>query len=289
MSARRSSAVWLLLVSAGACERVVAVGHEDAPVVAGGGAGAGGSVGEGGAPGGSAGEAGQSGAGAAGSAGQGGSGGAPPELVPWSAEHELGNLDEWVADGAGIHFVEGGGSVEITSELAHTGEGALVATIDPQDNVLSQAVVGRELRLREGRYGAWYYLPETPTADYWVLMKLSHGRDENRFDIDVEAPADAEPRLRLYEHGQDWITDPAPVSVPIGQWFHVEALYRSTPDGDGRLMVLQDGAVVLDTGPRPTADSDLVAWFVGSVSWWIVPSPYRIFIDDATIDAGFGL
>ena len=43
-------------------------------------------------------------------------------------------------------------------------------------------MMGRNIELREGRYGAWFLLPEAPRADYWVIMKLSNGSATDRFD-----------------------------------------------------------------------------------------------------------
>ena len=241
-----------LAVVAG-CARDVAVGHEDLLAAEPGVAGASGSPGD--------------------SAG----------ALVWSAEHELSSFDEWLEGGDGIKYVMRSGQLAITSEHAHGGEQAFSASITANDGELHQAVMGRVVRLAEGRYGAWYLLPEAPSAAIWVIMKLSNGRDVDRFDLDIEAPDGAEPRLRLYEHGPEWITEPSPVVFPVGRWVHVEVLYRSTPEGDGRLVVLQDGQQVLATGERPTAADDQVTFFCGSVSRQVSPAPYRLFIDDATI------
>jgi hypothetical protein len=113
-------------------------------------------------------------------------------------------------------------------------------------------------------------------------MKLSNGPLVDRFDIDIEAPAGGEPHLRLYEHDDGWISEPSPVVFPIQQWVHVEALYRSTPQANGRLLVLQDEQQVLDSGPRATAADARVTFFCGSSSRYVSPAPYRLFIDDAS-------
>jgi hypothetical protein len=201
----------------------------------------------------------------------------------WQADHEPGTLDEWLADGSGWKYTQGNGAVEVTEEHARSGKYALKASIATDDGAMHQAVIARELVLEEGRYGAWYYFSEAVEADYWVIMKLSNGRDRDRFDIDVTAPNGAAPRLRLYEHGQDYITEPAGIPIPLGEWVHIEALYRSTPDDDGRLIVLQNGERVLDTGPRRTASDASVSFVVGSVSWWIAGGRANLYIDDASI------
>lgn len=215
------------------------------------------------------------------------SGGAgPDEALLWSADHEGSSFDEWLGDGQGIQFTERQGELVLTSERAQSGSSAFTATITTGNGQLQQAMMGRNIRLFEGRYGAWYLLPEAPRADYWVIMKLSNGSSKDRFDIDIEAKAGGAAHLRLFEHSKDWITEPASVDFPVGRWVHVEALYRSTPDANGRLIVLQDGEPVLDSGPRYTADDDYVTFFCGSTSRSVTPSPFRLFIDDASIGLG---
>jgi hypothetical protein len=213
-------------------------------------------------------------------------GAATDEDLLWSADHEGSAFDEWLDDGQGIQFTERQGQLALTSERAHSGSSAFTATITTGNDQLQQAMMGRNIRLSEGRYGAWYLLPEAPRADYWVIMKLSNGSSKDRFDIDIEAKAGGGAHLRLFEHTKDWITEPASVDFPIGRWVHVEALYRSTPSSNGRLIVLQDGQPVLDSGPRYTADDDYVTFFCGSTSRSVMPSPFRLFIDDASIGLG---
>jgi len=208
------------------------------------------------------------------------------EDLLWSAHHEGSAFDEWLGDGQGLQFTERRGQLEVTTERAHTGTHAFTATITTGDNELQQAMMGRNISLFEGRYGAWYLLPEAPRADYWVIMKLSNGSDTDRFDIDIEAKAGEAAYLRLFEHSKEWITEPASVAFPIGRWVHVEALYRATPNPDGRLIVLQDGEAVLDSGARATADDERVTFFCGSTSRSVAPSPFRLFIDDVSIGPG---
>lgn len=252
------------------CARNVAVGHEDALATAGGGGT--GDVSLAGAAGASGGEA------------NGGiaNGGGPGRLL-WSAEHESASFDEWLSEGEGIQYEQRTGELTVTDERAHSGTHAFTASITTNDGELHQAMMGRSLALLDGRYGAWYLLPEAPRADYWVIMKLSNGAAADRFDLDIEARAGSDAHLRLFEHPNMWITEPANVAFPIGRWVHVEVRYRSTPDDDGRLVVLQDGALVFDTGPRATASDDRVTFYCGSASRSVTPSPFHLFVDDVTI------
>jgi len=259
------------------CERNVAVGREDDVMPAGGGSGAAGekSGSEGGAAGGGGdNDAGESGSAAAPSGGP----------VPWNADHESGTFEEWLDDGFGRRSIEGNGALAVTTEQAHFSSQSFAATIAADDGELHQAMMGREVILRDGHYGAWYFLPQAPTEATWVIMKLSNGPDTDRFDIDLEVSDDGKPRLRLYEHPVGWISAPATVAFPVGRWVHLTALYRSTPEDDGRLIVLQDDVQMFDTGPRPTADDARVAFFCGSTSRHLRPAPLTLFIDDASIE-----
>lgn len=272
-----ATVVFAALVS---CARNVAVGHEDALAAAAGEAGAGGADMAG---------AGASNGDQAGSAMNGGDGGSntvvggPSGPLLWSADHETASFDQWLSDGNGIQYEQHSGQLALTTERAHSGTHAFSATITTGDGQLHQAVMGRNLQLREGRYGAWFLLPESPRADYWVILKLSNGSQTDRFDLDIEAREGAAAHLRLFEHPNTWITEAASIAFPIGRWVHVEVLYRSSPDPDGRLLVLQDGELVLDSGARVTANDDLVTFYCGSISRFVAPSPFTLFIDDVSI------
>ena len=270
-----------LLAAVASCARNVAVGHEDALVPVAGEPGSGGADGLG---------AGATRGELAGGVMNGGSAGAelvgpPSGPLLWSADHETASFEQWLSDGEGIQYEQRTGQLELTTERAHSGTHAVRATITTDDGELHQAMLGRNIRLREGRYGAWYLLPESPRAGYWVILKLSNGPQTDRFDLDIEAPEGAAAHLRLFEHPDNWITEPASIAFPIGRWVHVEVLYRSSPNPDGRLLVLQDGQLVLDSGARITASDDLVTFYCGSTSRFVAPSPYSLFIDDASIYA----
>jgi hypothetical protein len=271
----------LVLSAAAGCARNVAVGHEDALAAAGGDATAGdmSMTGAAGASGGAA----NGGMANGGTANGGDPGGGDAGRLLWSAEHEIASFDEWLSDGDGIQYEQRTGQLTVTDERAHSGTHAFTASITANDGELHQAMMGRNLTLLDGRYGAWYLLPEAPRADYWVIMKLSNGAATDRFDLDIEARAGSDAHLRLFEHPNMWLTPPASVPFPVGRWVHVEVLYRSTPHDDGRLVVLQDGALVFDTGPRATASDDRVTFYCGSAARSVSPSPFHLFIDDVTI------
>ncbi len=207
--------------------------------------------------------------------------------VPWSAHHETGDVSEWTADGFGWRYVTEAASLVTGADLAHGGSLALVATVTRSD-ALEQAVVGRRVRLAEGYYTAWFHLPATGATTGRVLLKLSGSEPyEDLFDL-IATPRDAELAIRLYDHRAGaFVTElDAVPAVPAGEWFELEAFYRASPGEDGRLVVWQNGALILDTGPRQTAPDDQVTFIVGSVAQIDSSAPLVTYVDDAAIRAG---
>lgn len=220
--------------------------------------------------------------------------GAAPELpnrgaVLWQADFETGDDSQWSEGGQGGPYVANAAHYLITEDHKRSGSYALRATIDSIGQTLPQAVLLRDLTQREAYYSAWYCVRENYDTTYWVIMKfrgegpfLGNTETGDRFDIDVSTSEDdGRLHLQLDEHGGDsWLSA---IAVPINEWFHIEAFYRSTPEADGRLVVWQDGVQVFDTGERPTAPSDEVSFGVGVAAWRVSPLPANVWIDDVAI------
>jgi len=207
--------------------------------------------------------------------------------VPWSAHHETGDVSEWTGDGFGWRYVTEAASLVTGADLAHGGSLALVATVTRSD-ALEQAVVGRRVRLAEGYFTAWYHVPVTSVPAGRVLLKLSASEPyTDLFDL-IATPRESALAMRLYDHvAGAFVTDlDAVPAVPVGEWFELEAFYRASPGEDGRLVVWQNGALILDTGPRRTAPDNQVTFIVGSVAQIDTVEPTVTYIDDAAIRAG---
>lgn len=215
----------------------------------------------------------------------------PPEPdppVPWSAHHEIGDLSEWTGDGFGWRYVTDGGSLVSAAGFAHGGSQSLVSVLTGT-GATEQAVVGRRARLAEGYYTAWFFLPTASAQVGRVLFKLSSSDPyADRFDLSAAVDGSGVLRLRLFDHSiRGYITelDAVPV-LPVETWFEIQAYYRSSPAADGRLVVWQNGALIIDTGPRVTADDDQVTFILGSVSELHATSSAATYVDDAAIRAG---
>jgi len=227
----------------------------------------------------------------AGSLGQAASAGSTGEVqppLPFSAGHEAGNLDEWTADGFGWEYATQGGSLEVSSEQAHSGSRSLKSSISATGE-LDQAVVGRLAMLTEGYYSAWYFVTAWPELSGRVIMKLSgFDPDESIFDITVTADDSGGLRVLLWEHAvEGGISDPSTVPpIPLDTWFKLEVFYRATSEADGRIVIWQDGEQIIDTGPRATAPNNRVVLIVGTVTRGSDAGPLTVFVDDVQIRAG---
>jgi hypothetical protein len=210
---------------------------------------------------------------------------APVSPVPWQAHHEDGTMSEWLSDGFGNFGSSAASELRVSSEFAHAGSYALVATIfQSGDATLDQAVIWRTVALRAGVYSAWYYFPATVLGTHWVIMKLSSENNGDRFDLDVYSVPGEGMRLRLWEHDDvGWISEPAAIELPVGAWVHVEAELVAAPAPQGRLIVRQDGVQLFDTGQRSTMADERVKFFVGTAAFSVEPVPARVFIDDVAI------
>lgn len=273
----------LCLLSALGCDPEVLVGREI--VLDGSAAGSPNALGTGGMAGAPS-SSDDAGAAAAGTAGTSNVDALPP--VPWTADFETDATSEWTAGGFGWVFTTTHGSLEASSEQAQSGNRSLKSILSPtayQD----QAVVGRRVTLVEGYYSAWFFLPSEPGALARVIMKLSAwGPDADVFDITLGVRTDGQLGLELFSHYERaWVTEPdAAPPIPRDRWFEVKAFYRSSPEADGRVLVWQDGAPIIDTGPRVTGPTDQVTFIVGSVAAATLDVTAALYVDNARIEPG---
>ena len=75
---------------------------------------------------------------------------------------------------------------------------------------------------------------------------------------------------------------PSPV-VPVGQWFQIEAFYRNTQDGTGRLTFWLDGRQIVDIANQPMATTPWVEWNACSIGQNLTPSTAVLYIDDCAV------
>ncbi len=236
---------------------------------------------------------------------------------------ETGSTSEWSANGGGGLFNSGTYEAVATSELAHTGANSLRARIWTPGESGVRAFRWSEARSnRSLYYSVWMYIPTnyTLTADpntgqFWNLFQFkSRTPDSSRIDPlwSLNAAPDGAGALYLRAGwgwggatlsgpratdgvGGKWFEPATRRSLPVGRWFHLQAMLHQSKDFDGRLTFWQDGVQLLDlTGVRTSyvncnynswcADNE---WSVNHYSDGLSPNPATIYIDDASIATGY--
>ena len=217
----------------------------------------------------------------------------------WVADHEEGNLGDWTFDGSrqagGGMFNTGGPQVSarVIREMAHSGTYSLEARIT---NAIRSENGDRAIRLMRWTEAPWHaggqYFP--PEAYFSVWMYLPQSYDPNKHepwdpgdggwwnvfqfksdDADNESQplwvlnidhdeGTGEMYFRLYSK----YNDPSSrgqadrIPIPVRQWVHVEAFYAQDSEGEGSILVWQDGVKILGA-------EDVVTKLAGAARWGI--------------------
>ena len=230
-----------------------------------------------------------------------------PSPIIWVATHEAGNLAEW-GDGSGPSggglFNDGVHTVAASAERAHSGTRSMKMTIDTTAGV-DTAV--RAFRWKESYtkqdlyYSAWYYFPQShvPTT-FWNIMQFKgelydaggvQTKNDPIITIGVTVAGGAS-RLHMFYFGHffggtDQQFNQSILTLPIGQWTHIEAFLHQAPDATGVFMLWQNGTRILEVTNLQTNYTPLAngyqTWSVNNYSNGLTPAIATIYIDDAVI------
>lgn len=89
------------------------------------------------------------------------------------------------------------------------------------------------------------------------------------------------------DHTQTYLTQTEPVPIPVGRWFHVEALYVKSTSGNGEIRVRQDGVEIFARNGLITALSEQCVWGIGNYTDHIAGGPVEgsatLYFDDAVV------
>lgn len=213
----------------------------------------------------------------------------------WSAEHETGDISEWMTDQSGAVFNTGSGSVVWTDEVARSGVGALELSVTGVDSSPQAARIFRWAENPvEATYGAWYYLPRQVQAGRWWNIFQFKSRlgdsSEPTWIVNVGNRSDGSMFLYLYDaitrtSYTDVIDPPRPV-LPVGRWTNLEVFVRRADDRTGRIALWSDGRLLFDIDSVQTAFADNIQWSVNNYSDDLDPESVTIFVDDAVIVQG---
>jgi hypothetical protein len=215
--------------------------------------------------------------------------GQPPGLLFWAGA-EPGDTSEWTNGGSGIKYIEGQGQVEVVNAPVRRGAHAFRAIIIDMGGTLTQAVLFRAGQFpAEAYYSAWFRLAESHVTAYWAILKiqsllgLGDTMPSDLWDLGMESDDAGTLTTFITDKRTKTTLMHSAVSVPIGVWFHIEMLFKAATDATGRIVVWQDGAVVLTVDDYATAPTPFLSFGVGNIATQITPNVATIDIDDAAI------
>ena len=217
--------------------------------------------------------------------------GMDPDFVWWT-DHETANLDDWTRGGAssGSTYATGGGAISVATGVARSGRYALVSTAGAA-GATSAGQATRRNSNEAAYYGAWFFLPTAATpATYWVFFSFHStddaGNDSALWDLKLADASGGALGLQLLRHDTGNVTPAAPLTVPLGRWFQVQAFFRPATDATGALRIWLDGTLAFDVEGatlNPGASSSGVAWTIGTITDGLTPAPATLYADDAFI------
>jgi hypothetical protein len=151
----------------------------------------------------------------------------------FAAGHESGDLIEWTTSSTwstGGPYTVSGGSVDVSSEVAHSGSYDARLAVPGTSGALEHAGLGRYGTLPDGGYyGAWLYFPERYAIPpgMWVIFQLNAG---TLWDLHLTNRADGEMVLSLWQtpSGSPSTSELGAElpSIPAQRWFHLEVYWK---------------------------------------------------------------
>lgn len=215
-------------------------------------------------------------------------------VVLWSADQETGDLSQWTASNGGGAFNTASGHVTaVRSDIARSGNYVLALEIDNDDGLAHGARLFRYSGIpKQGFYSAYLYFDRPhPDADWWNVMQFK-SVDENdesqpMWIVNVGTSALGEMRLYLWD-AIDGRSHPSRtarenLTIPLGQWVHVELYLDRSTAPDGRIALWQDGVLLYDLPAETTAVSDELHWSLNNYTDTRTHGILTILADDAEI------
>jgi polysaccharide lyase-like protein len=227
----------------------------------------------------------------------------------WSAQHEVAGEFEWYRpfglNQGGGEFDSGCAGSQPSNEVARTGVFSLKLTIGAPCGPTSSGT--RMFRWREPRehadlyYRVWYYFPQLYTVTgngvpgdfpFWNIFQWKSKATDPPlnapfFSINIFNRPDGSMYLFVYDSNTGTNYDQTLMDVPVGEWFCIDAFYKSRGDATGQVTIWQDGTLLFDIAGVQTRYSDdqggVTEWSVDNYSNGVTPTPTAFFIDDVEI------
>jgi hypothetical protein len=211
--------------------------------------------------------------------------------VPWTTGFENSFCD--YSQTGGFCYADPDASFEIVDSFVHGGQyaAAFHVTTDSAQNGWEARCVRQGALPVEATYGAWLYLPgSAESTDNWNLFHFQGGTPDawhGLWDVSLGSADDGSLFLQLYDFlGGSTLLPDAPMSVPIGSWFHVEFHFLRASDATGEVALYQDGALLLEATGIVTDDSGVAQWYVGNLAKALMPEAFTLYVDDVSIRVG---
>jgi len=218
---------------------------------------------------------------------------ATPAPPYWFADHETGDLSQWLEGGAsaGGQVLSSDAQLTIVTSPTHSGRFAVRSAISTA-NKTSFARLYRWGDLPNDSYfRVWMYIPQRYTiGQYWNVFEFQ-GRtdpaDPTKFvylwSLDLKQASNGDMSWYLYDTPRARNVPTATIVAPIGRWFLVEAFMHQATDNTGQVTFWIDGNLLVDVTGVSTVPTMWLSWNVGGSASNITEQPAEIFLDDAAI------
>lgn len=247
------------------------------------------------------------------------------ESILWCGDHEEGTLFDWEYDrkpgnkGGGVFNTgeEDEALAETVQQKPFTGKFCAKTTIH---NAFESRNGSRGVRLmrwtnkpwdQKGKlfpesayYGVWMRVDHnysvqnnaSPSGGWWNVFQFKSndedGKSQPVWVLNVGNDAKSG-KMHFYLYSKhnkpNSVSQTTPVPIPVGRWFHVEALYKQSKrtTADGSLLVWQDGQLILSAKNVKTVLAQKSIWGVGNYTDHITggekPGTASVYFDDATV------
>jgi hypothetical protein len=216
--------------------------------------------------------------------------------IYFQADHEgddtLGIWDEGPDMDAGGYYADDDPPIYSDAQ-AHSGQGSAQVTIDTSASSGTISRLYRRVESDSAYYSAWFYLNEDHTPSQWWSIFLFRARRDRSNSLDLWSldliRVEDEDRLSIsiYDHPRSDVIDvPSLPTIPIAEWFHLEALLEFAPDQPSRLELWLNGEQVFSRPDLTEMPADEPAyWVIGNGGSLLDPPVSTLFIDDAIVSA----
>jgi hypothetical protein len=213
----------------------------------------------------------------------------------WSADHETGDLSQWIEGGAsagGPPVVSANAQLTVVTSPTHSGKFAVRSAI---------FATGKNEYTRLYRWGnlpndayfkVWMWIPARYTiGQYWNVFEFQGRADPANpttlrylWSLNLEQASTGEMSWYLFDDVRLRRYLPSATTVaPVGRWFLVEAFLHQATDNTGRIAFWVDGVPLIEVDGVSTMLSAWLSWDVGGSAPDITQQPAEIYLDDAAI------